>query len=303
MKKIIVLILCLFALQIPAPCAEKFAFSDIGFHKKLNVAPETQIKQIFKNYEKYCNNQDLERFLNLHDDSYLSSDGYNKDRLKDLAIESWKEFPDVKYSIKILSVAVNLDNATVITREKLSGTTNTPVEFVKGSGYIDSDSTSIYYLKRFSNDWKIVSDFVINEKTSMRYGIAKYVPMYLDAPAIVAPEEDYTAILKINAPKSYISLISIANEPITYPFQHSAEVFRTLKPSGIQERILTSNCGKNNENAIASVGIAKADIKNNDINVNIVGIAFLSSRVNVIKNKHANSTLHEIKSKVSGEKI
>ena len=178
-----------------------------------------------------------------------------------------------------------MDNATVITKERLSGTTNTTVEFVKGNGYIDSESTAIYYLKRFSNEWKITSDFVISEKTSMRYGVAKYIPMNLDAPALVSPNEEYTAILKLNVPRSYLALISIANEPITYPLQKSTEVFRSLKASGIQERILRSNNNQKNENAVASIGIAKPDIKENDINVNIIGIAFLSSRVNVLNHK------------------
>lgn len=289
MKKFLLIITLLFAfcinINFPAFADDKFDFSNIGFHKKSDIEPAVQIKQIFDNYQKYCNTQQLDKFLNLHDSSYRSADGYNIDSLKELAKESWKEYPDVKYSIKVLSIDVNLDNATVITKERLSGTTNTTVEFVKGNGYIDSESTAIYYLKRFSNEWKITSDFVISEKTSMRYGVAKYIPMNLDAPALVSPNEEYTAILKLNVPSSYLALISIANEPITYPLQKSTEVFRSLKASGIQERILRSNNNQKNENAVASIGIAKPDIKENDINVNIIGIAFLSSRVNVLNHK------------------
>ncbi len=287
MKKLLLIITLLFVFFInyPVMADDKFDLSNIGFHKKNNIEPAVQIKQIFENYQKYCNTQELDKFLNLHDSSYRSADGYNIDSLKELAKESWKEYPDVKYSIKVLSIDVNLDNATVITKERLSGTTNTTVEFVKGNGYIDSESTAIYYLKRFSNEWKITSDFVISEKTSMRYGVAKYIPMNLDAPALVSPNEEYTAILKLNVPRSYLALISIANEPITYPLQKSTEVFRSLKASGIQERILRSNNNQKNENAVASIGIAKPDIKENDINVNIIGIAFLSSRVNVLNHK------------------
>ncbi len=257
----------------------------IGFHKRSEINTTDQIKKIFSNYEKYSNEHDLDNLLKLHDETYRSSDGYDKKKLKDLAIESWKEYPDVKYSIKILSINVDIDNATVMTHERLNGITNVPVEYVKGNGYINSESTSIYYLKRFSNEWRIVSDFVITEKTSMRYGIARFIPMSIDAPGIVGPNEEYTAILKASIPKSYLALISINNEPITYPFERSKEVFRSLKNDGIQERILTSNDGSKNENAIASVGIARPSIKDNNINVNIVGIAFLSSRVNVIKHK------------------
>lgn len=132
---------------------ENFAveLAGIGFHKKNDIDPTIQIKNIFSDYQKYTNNKNLEGFLSLHDATYKSSDGYDKERLKELAQESWKEFPDVRYTIKVLSIDVDVDNATVITKERLSGTTQTAVEFVKGSGYIDSESTAIYYLKRFSN--------------------------------------------------------------------------------------------------------------------------------------------------------
>ena len=296
MHKFILIVILVFGIctQANVFASEKSSlpveFKSIGFHKKNEITPELQIKDIFINYQKYTNNKNLDAFLNLHDSDYLSADGYNKSRLKDLAVESWKEFPDVRYTIKVLSIDVDVDYATVITKERLSGTTASGVEFVKGNGYIDSESIAIYYLKRLSNEWKISSDFVISEKTSMRYGIAKYIPMKLDAPSIVSPNEDYTAILKMSIPKSYIALISINNEDISFPLQKSTEVFRTLKSSGIQERILTSNKGDKNENAVASVGIAKPDFKGNDLNVNILGIAFLSSRVNVIKHKLDNNS-------------
>lgn len=266
----------------------KEELTEIGFHKKSEIPAELQIRKIFEDYQKYSNGKKIDSFLNLHADSYKSSDGYDKVRLKELAQESWKEYPDVRYSIKVLSVNVDIDNATVLTQERLTGLTNSTVEYVKGNGYIDSESTAIYYIKRFSNDWKITSDFVINEKTSMRYGLARFIPMQLDAPAIVAPNEEYTAVLKMNVPRSYVALVSLNNEPITYPLERSTEVFRSVKPDGIRERILKSNDGTKNENAIASVGIARPDIKDNNINVNIVGIAFLSSRVNVVNHKINN---------------
>lgn len=266
----------------------KEELTTIGFHKKSEIPAELQIRKIFDDYQKHSNCKNIDGFLNLYDDNYKSSDGYDKNRLTELAQESWKEYPDVRYTIKVLSVNVDIDNATVLTQERLTGLTNSSVEYVKGNGYIDSESTAIYYVKRFSNDWKITSDFVINEKTSMRYGTARYIPMQLDAPAIVAPEEEYTAVLKIDVPKNYLALVSINNEPITYPLEKSTEVFRSVKNNGIRERILKSNDNDKNENAIASIGIAKPDVQDNNINVNIVGIAFLSSRVNVVKHKLDN---------------
>ena len=207
------------------------------------------------------------------------------DKLKQLAEAVVKAYPDMKYDINIVSVDVDVDNATVITREKLYASMDSNIQYIKGKGLIDAESTNIYYLKRFSNDWRITSDFIINEKTAIRYGIAKFVPMLIDAPSIVAPGQEYSAILKINLPTKYKALIAIDNEPISYPGEKIPETFRGLKPSGIQERILYSNKDNKNENATASIGIVKADINNNNISVNIVGLAFLSSRVNVLEPK------------------
>lgn len=299
MKKIFLtftLAILLFNLPALAEDATKTDFSHIGFHKNLEIPTETQIKQVFEQYQKYSNDKALEKLLNLHDDSYISSDGYTKNNLKDIAVESWKEYPDIKYSIKVLNVNVDIDNATVITQEKLSGTTNIPVEFVKGNGYILSEATAVYYLKRYSNEWKITSDFILNEKTSMRYGLAKYIPMSIDAPSIVGANEDYTAILKASLPDKYLALVSITNEPITFPGKKAQEVFRALKDKGIQERILHSGNGDKNENAVASVGIARPTIKNDNISVNLLGIAFLTSRVNVVKHKSGNFEFNATKS-------
>lgn len=294
MKKIfITLIAGIIFLSAPSQANENSMehnkkLTEIGFHKKTELSTDSQIKNIFEQYQKYANNKSLDKFLSLHDNSYRSSDGYNKDRLKELAIESWKEYPDIKHTVKILSIDVDIDYATVITHERLIGTTKTQIDLVKGNGLINSESTAIYYLKRCSNEWKITSDFVISEKTSLRYGVAKFIPMSIDAPAIVSPKESYTAVLKINTPKQYVSLISINNEPITYPVQKSEEIFRALKTNGIQERILHSNDGGKNENAVASVGIAKPNLHDDNLSVNLLGIAFLSSRVNVVKHKEDN---------------
>jgi len=294
MKKIFILSILVLFYALPALCNEQINHTDtskligIGFHKKNELTPELQIKNIFLQYQKYVNTKSLEKLLNLHDDSYRSSDGYNKDRLKELAIASWEEYPDLKHTIKIVNITVDVDYATVITDEKLIGTTKKQIELVSGNGFINSHSTSIYYLKKCSNEWKITSDFVITEKTALRYGLAKYIPMSVDAPGIVTPNEEYTGILKINTPRQYVALVSINNEPITFPVEKSTEVFRALKSTGIQERLLTSNNGGKNENVVASVGIAKPNIDGDNLSVNLLGIAFLSSRVNVIKHKTDN---------------
>ena len=291
MKKILITLLLAFIALSPAYAGDvstNFDITKIGFHKRIDIDPQLQMRDMFKNYQKYLNSKDVDKFLSMYDETYKSSDGYAKDKLKILADTVVKNYPDMKYDIKIISVDIDVDNATVITKEKLSASVDSNIQYIKGKGYIDAESTNIYYLKRFSNEWRIVSDFIISEKTAVRYGLAKYVPMLIDAPSLVSPGQEYTAVLKMNLPDKYKALISIDNEPISYPEEQLPETFRGLKPSGIQERILYSNKENKNENAIASIGIVKADIKEDNINVNIVGLGFLSSRVNVLEPKSDN---------------
>lgn len=263
--------------------------SKIGFHKQLDIDPQVQIKDMFKGYQKSLNTKNVDKFLSIYDESYKSSDGYGKEKLRILADTIVKNYPDMKYDIKVVSIDVDVDNATVITNEKLYASMDSNIQYIKGKGFIDAESTNIYYLKRFSNEWRITSDFIINEKTAIRYGLAKYVPMLLDAPSVVAPGNEYTAVLKINLPDKYKALISIDHEEIAYPGEKIPEIFRGLKPTGIQERILYSNKENKNENATASVGIVDVkNVKDGNINIGIVGIAFLSTRVNVVEPKADN---------------
>lgn len=294
MKKIILSLLFLItfnqsAFSVDDCCSfEKSKLTGIGFHKRSELSNEIQIKQLFDKYQKFVNSKSLDEFLNIHHEEYKSADGYDKSALKKLAIEAWNEYPDIKHNIRVISIDVDVDYATVIAQEKLIGVTKNQIALVKGDGLINSESTSIYYLKKCSNEWKITSDNIIKEKTALRYGLAKYIPMSIDAPGMINPNQEYTAVLKINTPKQYVTLVSINNELITYPTTKSDEVFRALKSTGLQERILTSNDGKKNENAVASVGIAKANVDESNISVDLLGIAFLSSRVNVITHKDNN---------------
>lgn len=241
---------------------------------------ETEVKRFFADYEKFSNLQNIDKLMEFYDDNYSSADKFDKTKLKQLALQSWNAYPNVKYNIKLLSVNGNYDHATIVAQEDIAGDAISTVDYIKGSGYIESKATTVYYLKRFYDGWKIVSDYIIDERTSLKYGIAKDLDMKIDAPSLLKNNSEYTSTLQLDVPKEYIALVSLTNEPIKFPTEKSEEVFRTMKTSGIQERILKTNNEGTNENAVASIGIAKADIQKQNIKINIVGIAFLTSRVN-----------------------
>ncbi len=246
-----------------------------------SFSSDSELKKFFNDYKKYSNEQNINMLMSMYDNDYISADKFDKKKLRELAEQSWAAYPKAKYDFKILSMNAGYENATIVASETITGETTSSVDYIKGFGYIDSKATTIYYLKKYYDGWKIISDYIIDEKTSLKYGIAKDVEMKIDAPSLLKSGQEYSAIFRINVPKEYIALVSLNNEPITFPLEKSQEVFRTMKTSGIQERILKTGKTGKNENAVASVGIAKADIKEKDISIKIVGIAFLTSRINI----------------------
>lgn len=246
-----------------------------------NYSTTNELKEFFENYGKLNNSKNLDKLMEMYDDSYLSADKFDKAKLKELASDSWKAYPNAKYDMKVLSLNSDYQNATVLVKETIEGESSSKVDYLNGNGYIESNALTVYYLKKFYTGWKIVSDYIIDEKTALKYGVAKEITMKIDAPPLANAAQEYSSIVRIDVPKEYIALVSINNEEITFPAQKAEEVFRTVKSDGIQERILKANSNKNNENAVASIGIAKTNITNKNVEVNIVGIAFLTSRVNL----------------------
>lgn len=281
------IMICLFLgmLFVTPAYAEGFSFNkELKGSAAVELPPfstENEIKRFFNEYKEYSNTQNIDKLMNLYDDNYLSADKFNKRKLQELALQSWSAYPKAKYDFKILSLTSGYENATVVAYETISGETTSTVEYIKGYGYIESKAATIYYLKKYYGGWKIISDYIIDEKTSLKYGVAKDLDMKIDAPPLIKTGQEYSAVLQMNVPKEYIALVSLNNEPITFPTEKATEVFRTMKNTGIQERILRANKDGKNENAVASVGIAKADIKEKDIKINIVGIAFMTSRINI----------------------
>ena len=246
-----------------------------------NYSTTEEVKNFFAQYGKFNNEKNINKLLEMYDDSYKSADKFDKTRLKELAQDSWKTYPNAKYEMKVLSLNSDYQNATVLVQESIHGESETKIDYLSGNGYIESNAITIYYLKKFYTGWKIVSDYIIDEKTALKYGVAKDIAMKIDAPPLASPSQEYSSIVRIDVPKEFVALVSINNEEIKFPAQKAEEVFRTVKNDGIQERILKANTHKNNENAVASIGIAKTNIKNRKVEVSIVGIAFLTSRINI----------------------
>ena len=95
--------------------------------------------------------------------------------------------------------------------------------------------------------------------------------------------DKYNVVFDIKIPKGYYALGSITNEDIVYPQKPPKEVFRNIKQDTELERIIVANTNGHNEYAIASIGLTKPSItEDNQIHINVVGLGFLMNRVNVL---------------------
>jgi len=273
--------------QLDADINEKL--SSIGFGKLFAFDPQEQIKNLFKDYENSGNNHKLNQLKNFYSEKYVNGDGFSYASYFDLVKQTWEMYPDIEYSFEVKNIIVNGDYATVQVYETAKGTAKEPSEYLEDKGQLESTGEYIYYLKKFGNRWKIISDTTISEKTFLKYGEAKDIAFDVVAPGMIGAGEEYSVTFAVEAPKDKLLLGSITNEKITYPNERPKEVFRKIKESGMLERIVKANDEGYNEQAVVSVGITKTEVtEEKTLSVKVSGVAFLMTRVNVVQVKQKN---------------
>lgn len=258
----------------------------IGFNKLLCLDPKADIQRFIDKHNKYATDHNLEKLKSLYTDSYVNTDGFDKETYFKMIQKTWDLYPNVLYSMQIKEVSIKDDYATVQVIETAVGTTKESFENIKENGAIESTSYTLYYLQKFGRDWKITSNNILEENTSLKYGDAKDINIRLNAPTQVKGGQDYTTTMNIDVPSNTFVLASLSNEPIIYPQVQPKDVFRNVRKNGVLERVFTANKDEYNEYAIASVGITKASIVNSqNISINVTGMAFLMTRINVLNVK------------------
>ena len=193
--------------------------------------------------------------------------------------EIWNAFNNVKYAIDIQNITINDNSATV----ELTESSFAEIEMTKAyQGELKSKSESVYYLEKINGKWKVISDKVLNETTSMLYGQAKDLDVKLTAPNNIQPDQEYTATLTFTPPPSTIAIASIASDIVEYPQKPTEEVFRPMPEDNILERLFTSNSKNANEYVIASIGLTQTSVCDLSIKFNLTGFGYAITRVNVI---------------------
>jgi len=271
--------------------------SDLTDNFKLHVQESSQkyeVKKLFKSYVDTANKYDYDKLVSFYSDNYINSDGFDNKLYFKLIKSTWETYSNIKYQFKIKNVVINGDTATVEV-EEISVATNVAPD----NGILKSFANNVYYLKKYNDGWKIVTDCIINERTVLAYGDAKDSLITLNAPNQILADTEYTASLVVIPPKNTLVIASIGKELVTYPQKTAKEVFRKVPDDYILERLFKSNTNNVNEYAVASIGLTKATVQpDKKLSIKVSGLAYAMTRINVVPiNKFIEEDKNENKDK------
>lgn len=251
-----------------------------------------EIKELLCLLTKYSNEHNMEKILSLYDKSYRSFDGFNYDTFKEMLEDTFEAYDDISYRSVIKNISLYEDKAVVSLVDYTSATLKSESAKKQAKKYnspdislgvLEGECNYAVYLQKINGQWKIVTDNIIAETTSIKYGSARNMEMSFMAPLTVAKDREYCLTLKMTPQKGTKIVASLGKEEILYPSTEPKEIFRKLPQDGILERVVHSNKSGFNEYAIASVGITKMDIAKDlsAIQFQMTGLAFLMQRVNL----------------------
>lgn len=279
MKKNLLSLLLFTILLSPAAIAEQ-GFNFFKLHIFNNDCRE--IKSVLNSQVKYANKTNFDKFIATYDKNYVNADGFNLDTYSQLIRDTWKTYSNIEYGMTIKDISIKDDEATVSVTETSFAEIPAPAKL---DGILKSEADSVYYLKKSDGDWKVTSDKVLSETTSLLYGDARDLDIKLTAPQEIQAGKEYTASLEFTPPEDVIAIASIASDKVEYPQQQAKEVYRKLPDDNILERIFVSNSDNVNEYVVASIGLTKADISDLSIQLSLTGFGYKIVRVNVIPEK------------------
>lgn len=242
-----------------------------------------QIQEVFNLQDKFANSYDFENLYKLYSDEFYNSDGYDKKVYFKLVKETWETYPEISYSTKIKSISVNSSYAIVETIENAFAVTEEDNEYISAIGELHSQANCRYYLRKEKGHWLISSEDILDERSTLKYGNARFVKMELNAPTLVPAGHGYSAELKVDLPEDAIVIASINQEKIVQPVEKIPEKYRKLPSDQILERLFVANTNNVNEYSIAAVGLTETEpVDDENVKIYMNGLAFLMTRVNVI---------------------
>lgn len=284
MKKISVFLILALLLSVQIPTQAGFIDEQRTKieHRRINKIQNAEITAFFSEMIKQANSHNLTGLQSVYSKDFVNSDGFNYDTYMKMVEDTWETYPDISYSTLINKIEINDNYAQVLVTETAIAAPKEQVGDFETVGELHSVSKCIYHLQKHGADWFILSEDVLEETSTLKYGGARYLNIELNTPKQIGAGKYYTASLKINIPQGVNAVASISREKIVYPQTKSEDTFRNVSNDNTLERVFVSNDENINEYAIASVGLAQAQHQGENISIHMKGIAFIMTRVNVI---------------------
>ena len=285
MKKISVLIISALLLANICPAQAGIIATQKATIEQNRVYKSTynDVKAVIDQQTVYTNKYDLDGLSTLYSKDFVNSDGFNKEVYFKLIKDTWETYPDIIYKTHINNIEFSDNYATVTVDEIAVATSKEVVGEVSVIGELYSTSKCVYFLEKQGTKWVINSEKIIDETSTLKYGDARYSKIELNTPKQIGANQDYTATLKVGAPKDCVVIASINKENIVYPQTKSDDAFRRLAGDNTLERVFRSNTNNVNEYTVASIGITRAENYPQDqVRIYMGGLAFVMTRVNVV---------------------
>ena len=259
---------------------------------KPKKSPAKEVRSLLKQHNKAMESHNIENVKAFYTTDYHSADGFNFDDLAEMLEKTYKAYGNIKYKTKINNITA-FDNWALVQLSDTSSAKLYPDKNKKNKekmGKLEGKSVYNVYLKKTKDGWKIVSDEILMEETSLKYGIANKIDMELITPVFVKNGEEYDVSLKMEKPEEIVALASISREEIVYPPSDYQEKFRRIPESGDLERLVRANDKNLDEYAIASIGFTKVSVNEEELRakIEVLGMAYIMKRINMEKTKGAS---------------
>lgn len=286
MKKIIFLLLFIVLIPIYGNEAQASLVSDKNYRaeqSKIQRKEVKQIKNLFEVHFNYANKHDIESLKLLYSDNYINNDGFNKEVYFKNVQQTWQECSDLTYKVKLESINIEGDKASVLVEENATGTVYENLDVGPAAGEIHSKSKGVYYLTKINDKWLISGETVLFDESSLLYGDARFMNISLIAPSQVSSGGPYTVTLKVDNDEKIYMIGSIEHDPVTYPAGKTNAPLRVIPSTKVLERVIKANTDNLNEYAVASLAISKTKNEGlSNFKIYMAGLACVMKRVNVV---------------------
>lgn len=240
------------------------------------------VKKVLDDFYLAWNEHDIEKLMSFYSKNFISADGISKDNYKKLTERLWKNYPNIQLINRKRSYRNQEMYSTVTTVDYYIGETKDLNPDFNEAGKLNALAQGSMYLKRYGKDWKIESDRINFELTTISFGRAKKLLddnyIYFSAPEQVNAGDDYSATLYFAAGDDYSVSASIDKELIRYVDEPEAleENYQDLSSKKL-ERLFKANDHKHNE-LVSATALFYRGI----LNPSLDGVLFISKRVNVL---------------------